>query len=125
MLAAKSEDGVPGLFVALEVNSNDAIAAYFEGLKDLGLSNEALLPLLAAKTKGGTPGLHSALHKNSKAAIAAYLKGAKDLGLSKESLLSFIKKAPEAGNFKQRSIEIITQHFDGVAKKSKKSDKNR
>ena len=125
LLAAKREDGVPGLFMALQSNSNDAIAAYFEELKSLGLSNEELLPLLAAKTNDGIPGLYSALHHNSNDAIAAYLKGAKDLGLSKESLLSFIKKAPEAGDLKQRSITIITQHFDGVAKKSKKSDKNR
>jgi hypothetical protein len=125
LLAAKTKDGVPGLFMALNQNSNDAIAAYCEGLKDLGLSNEALLPLLAAKTKQGVPGLYGALYKNSNDAIAAYLKGAKDLGLSKESLLSFIEKAPEADDLKQRSIAIITKYFDGVAKKSKKSDKNR
>ena len=126
LLAAKRvEDGAPGLFVALENNKAAAIAAYFEGLKDLGLSNEALLPLLAAKRADGLPGLFIAIHYNSSDAIDAYLKGAKDLGLSKESLLSFIEKATEAYDLKQRSITIITQHFDGVAKKSKKSDKNR
>jgi ankyrin repeat protein len=125
LLEATREGGIPGLFVALQKNNADAIAAYFKGLKALELSKKELLPLLEAKREGEIPGLYVALRQNSNDAIAAYLKGAKDLGLSKESLLSFIEKAPEADDFKQRSIASITQYFDGVAKKSKKSDKNR
>ena len=82
LLAAKSENGLPGLFAALANGHQEVVSTYLQGIKQFEdiLEPGDLKKLLAAKSKTGTPGLFMALQNGHPEAISAYLEGIKQFG---------------------------------------------
>ena len=81
LLAAKSGNGAPGLFMALQYGHQEAVRAYMEGIKQFRdiIDPGVIWELLVAKRGEGTPGLFMALQNGHQEAISAYLEGIKQL----------------------------------------------
>ena len=123
LLAAKSEEGVPGLFMALQYGHQEAISTYVEFIKQLGdtIEPEVIRNLLTAKIKNGTPGLYMARLKGRKKAIRAYVEGVKQFGgiiepkVIKE-LLAGKKGKPEFSSSRPRNQPGNTSDQDLICK---------
>ncbi|MHA1067221.1 ShET2/EspL2 family type III secretion system effector toxin [Enterobacter ludwigii] len=89
LLVAKSGEGVPGLYVALEKGRADAIKAYGRMLNESGLTPEVIAELLAIQGPNG-PGLHMALQQGHADAILAYGQILSDSGLALETLAELL-----------------------------------
>ncbi len=70
LLATKTADGTPGLFVALQDDHADTIKAYGELLEHVPEKDRA--ELLAAKRADGIPGLAMALYRGNADVVEAY-----------------------------------------------------
>ena len=81
LLAAKSENGTPGLFMALQNGHQGAVSAYVECIRQLRdiIEPKALKELITAKNGDGTPGLFMALKDGHQEAVRDYVEGIKQL----------------------------------------------
>ncbi|WP_330926872.1 ShET2/EspL2 family type III secretion system effector toxin [Candidatus Sororendozoicomonas aggregata] len=79
LLNAKSADGAPGFFMALQNGHQETVRAYMEHIKPFQgiLGPKLTKKLLAAKKRNGTPGLFMALQDGHPEAVSAYLEGIK------------------------------------------------
>ena len=79
LLCANCGTGTPGLFMALQNSHQEAISAYFRGIKQFGdlIEPEVIKALFAARDKNGTPGLFMALQNGHQEAVSAYIEGIK------------------------------------------------
>ncbi|QGP59032.1 hypothetical protein [Piscirickettsia salmonis] len=82
LLALKTADGTPALYLALENGSNFAIEVYIDALLRVNLSRADLCELLAAKNKYNISGLIVAAEKGHALAVAAYIRKVLSAGLT-------------------------------------------
>ena len=79
LLAAKTETGVPSLYLALENGHQEAVKAYLEIIKQFRnvIEPRVIWKLFSAKRKDGLTGLCMALQEGHQEAISAYFEGIK------------------------------------------------
>ncbi|AJI44775.1 ankyrin repeat family protein [Francisella tularensis subsp. novicida F6168] len=87
LLAAKKQNGTPGLYMALQNGHAEAIKVYIEGISNLSGINKQ--ELLAAKRRDGVPALCMALYNGQAEAIKVYIEGTFNLpGINRRELLA-------------------------------------
>lgn len=68
----------------------DAVTAFMNGLKGLGLNSQQTAEIVAAKDADGKPGLCYALQEGRDAAVKAYMDGLKGLGLDPVQIVDIV-----------------------------------
>ena len=79
LFAAKSKNGLPGLFMAFANGHQEAVSSFVQGIKQFRdiIDPRVIWELFAAKSGDGTPGLFMALQNGHQEAIKAFLEGIK------------------------------------------------
>ncbi|QIV95646.1 hypothetical protein EDC55_12324 [Allofrancisella inopinata] len=90
LLAARSPNFTPGLYMALRNGHAEAIKVYLEALTNTGINKQELLDLLFAKDADGTSGLYMAILKEQVNAILGYFEALTNTGINKQQLLDLL-----------------------------------
>ena len=97
LLAAKNEDGIPGLYMALQDGYADTIRVYSEIVQQAKLRSELRMELLSAKNEDGTPGFYIALHDGYAEAVKEYGDIVLQAGLEPKLTMELLASKDENG----------------------------
>jgi hypothetical protein len=85
LLAAKADDGVPALAMAMQEGDTQTMQSFVDLLSRMSLPVAALVPLLAATNGEGVSGLHIAMEDGHANAVGTFASALNQLGLPSEA----------------------------------------
>ena len=124
LLAAKRRNGVPGLYMALQMGRHEAISTFLEfiGQYEHVIEPQVLWELLAAKRENGVPGLYMALQKGHHKAVSAYFEGITQLRdiIEPEAMKKLLAAKPGNGTpgffmaLQAGHHKVVSAYFEGI-----------
>ncbi|AEB28660.1 ankyrin repeat domain-containing protein [Francisella hispaniensis] len=117
LLAAKKQNGTPGLCIAFYNRHVEAIKVYIEGISNFDGINKQ--ELLAAEMPDGTPGLFMVLQYGYSETIKVYIEGISNFdGINKQELLAAKRSNGTPGLFtalQNGHVEAIKVYIEGIS----------